>query len=308
MACRCDAGLGNTGTPNCSPLFSVMKKLILVPTYDSTGARNYIDTTVTLNEAYVTALINQSDSSKRWFPLPYIENVVSERAESSFEEAGSGRKSFIKQGTRTINGEIWGKEAQPVLAGKIKNSRCVDVSAFVIDLDGNIIGIGDITDTSKLYPIQLDAQSIDAVLDFATDSTTQKIKMTLAWDDSEKDEELYMLEDTVDFTFDALNVDGLLDIYVTYSGESTTGFVADLYSAYGSIKNPIVDSGLVIGDFSLYNNTSAASVTITSVTETPDGTYTFVIPVQTSADVLVLTPSKDGRDYTKVIETTITIP
>ena len=67
---------------------------------------------------------------------------------------------------------------------------------------------------------------------------------------------------------------------------------------YGSLKSLVPDTGLLVGDFSLYNNTTASSVTITSVTESPDGTYTFVIPTQTSADVMVLTPSKDGRSHT----------
>jgi hypothetical protein len=305
MACKCDVGLGNTGLPNCAPIASVIKKIILVPTFDSTGARNYIDLTDTLNEAYLTAAINDTDSSSRWFPLPIIENVTSERAESSFEEAPSGRRAFIKQGTRTLTGEIW--EAYPQLLGKIKASRCVDVSAFIVDYDGNIVGISNISE-NRLYPIKLDKQSIDANLIFATDSTKQKLSLTFAWDDSEKDEEVYMLVADEDFTFDALAAKGLLDIYSEYSSISTTGFVAELYGQYGSRKSLITDSGLVAIDFTLYNVTTSAAIVITSVTESPDGTYTFVIPAQTSADVLRLTPSKNGRDYTNVVSNTILIP
>lgn len=308
MACKCDAGLGNTGTPNCAPIASVTKKVIFVPTYKSDGTRNYIDLTTTLDAAYLTAAINNATTSERWFPLPYFENVTSERAESSFEEAPSGRRNFIKKGTRTLTGEIWGKDAQPQLIGKIEQTRCVDVSIFIVDIDGNIIGSGDVTDTGKLYPIRLDSQSIDAVLMAATDSTTQKIMVTMSFDDVEKDQDLYMLIADEDFTFDALDNNGLLDIYSSYSSITTTGFVANLYTSYGSLKDLIVDAGLVAGDFSLYNVTTASSITITSVTESPDGTYTFVIPLQASADVLRLTPSKNGRDYTEVVANTITIP
>lgn len=308
MACKCNAGLGNTGLPSCAPIASVTKKIIFVPTYKADGTRNYIDTTVTLDPAYLSAAINNSDVNERWLPMPYFENVVNERAESSFEEAPSGRRSFIKKGTRTLTGEIWGKEAQPQLISRIEKSRCVDVSIFIIDIEGNIIGSGDVTDTGKLYPIRLDSQSVDATLMYATDSTQQKIMVTMSFDDIEKDSDLYMLIDGEDFTFDALDSEGLLDIYSSYSSITTTGFVADLYTAYGSLKDLVVDSGLVAGDFTLYNETSASSVVITSVTESPDGTYTFVIPAQTSADVLTLTPSKTGRDYTEVIANQIVIP
>ena len=304
MACKCDVGLGNTGTPNCAPIASVIKKVILVPTYKADGTRNYIDLSVTLDEAYLTTALN-AVADERWFPLPTLENVTSERAESSFETAPSGRRAFIKQGTRTLTGEIW--DAYPQLLGKIKASRCVDVSAYIVDYDGNLLGISNITE-NRLYPIKLDKQSVDANLIFATDSTKQKLSFTFAWDDSEKDEEVYMIVDGEDFTFDALAAKGLLDIYVTYSGITTTGFVAALYTQYGSRKTLSVDSGLLIGDFSLYNNTTSSSITITSVTESPDGTYTFVIPIQTSADVLTLTPSKNGRDYTEVVAVDITIP
>jgi hypothetical protein len=52
-------------------------------------------------------------------------------------------------------------------------------------------------------------------------------------------------------------------------------------------------------------NADCCKVVITSVTESPDGTYTFVIPAQTSADVLTLNLQKDGFDMTAL---TVVIP
>lgn len=306
MACLCTVGVGNTGVPGCAPIYGVPKKFILTPTYDDSGVKNSLDLTVTMDAAWLTTQLNAA-SDVRLYPLPDFENVVSERGESTFEEAGSGRKVFIKEGVRTLTGEIWGRQALPQLAGKIKNNRCVDVSAYLVDNEGNIMGQGDASNPDILYPIPLDSSSIDAIFDFSTDSTKQKLKVTVSWADSVKDEELYMIEDTTDFTFDALNASGLLDIEVAYSSISTTGFVANLFNRY-SLKKASVDTGLIITDFALYNNTTAAAVVITSVTESPDGTYTFVIPAQTSADVMVLTPTKNGRDYTSVIASTILVP
>jgi hypothetical protein len=169
----------------------------------------------------------------------------------------------------------------------------------------------------------------------ATDGTTQKWNVTFTFSDSEKDEDIHLIQPGVDFTFDALASKGLLDICVAYSSITTTGFEAVLFNEYGlrkslnicvayssisttgfeavlfneyGLRKSLKDVGLVIGDFSLYNDTTAASVTITSVTESPDGTYTFVIPLQTSADSMTLTPSKDGRDYADVVATAIVIP
>ena len=260
----------------------------------------------TLDDSFLTTQLNAA-SDTRWYPLPEFENVVSERAESTFEEAPSGTRNFVRQGSRTLTGEIWGKQALPTLIGKIKAGRCVDVSAYIVDGDGKILGTGDATDPNKLYPIKLDSQSIDSIWMVATDSTTQKIMVSMTWDDSVKDEDIYLVQPEVDFTFNALDAAGLLDIQVAYSSISTTGFVAELFNEY-FLKKAGYNTGLILGDFSLYNNTTASSVTITSVTENPDGTYTFVTPAQTSADNMTLTPSKDGFDYTDVIATDIVIP
>ena len=61
-----------------------------------------------------------------------------------------------------------------------------------------------------------------------------------------------------------------------------------------SAVNAQTFKGAVLADFDLYNDTATASVVITSVTESPDGTYTFVIPAQTSADSMTLNLQKDG--------------
>ena len=67
--------------------------------------------------------------------------------------------------------------------------------------------------------------------------------------------------------------------------------------------------GLELADFSLAETSpSPGAIVITSVTESSDGVYDFVIPTATSADVLALTPSKTGFDFAAVTATAITIP
>jgi hypothetical protein len=86
---------------------------------------------------------------------------------------------------------------------------------------------------------------------------------------------------------------------------STTGFSTELTYDYGTAVTKQKFKGAVLADFTLYNETTTASVTITSVTEATDGNYDFVIPAQTSADVLTLSLSKDGFEMTDL---TVTIP
>ena len=85
------------------------------------------------------------------------------------------------------------------------------------------------------------------------------------------------------------DVNGLTDVNVAVSNESTTGFTGVATLDYGSCLNPEKFVGAQLADWSLYNDTQDAAVVITSATEGPDGTYTFVYAAQTPADVLTLT-------------------
>jgi len=84
---------------------------------------------------------------------------------------------------------------------------------------------------------------------------------------------------------------------------TTTGFSAKLTLDYGNAKTKLPISGLVAGDFVLYNVTDSAAVTISTCTESPDGTYAFTFTGQTNTDILRLslgttTPAKPFDDAT----------
>jgi len=140
----------------------------------------------------------------------------------------------------------------------------------------------------------------------ATDTTVEKLNISFDWLLSEEDGNLRFIVPTADL----FSSNGLLDIAATMTNISTTGFKAKLFTkeGYGDISKKYPMTGLLLADFVLYNVTDSAAVTITSVTEDPEGTYTFAFTAQTSADVLRLTPSLDGYDFTSVVATTVTIP
>lgn len=304
MACKCDVGLSNTGTPTCEPIATVAKKLIIVPTYDSTGAKSSVTIGTTLDQAFLDAKINAALAADRWFPLVTMENVTQERAESITETSGSGKIAFIREGSRSFFGEMW--KQSPTFLGKLKSAKCVDISIFVVDADGNLIGSCPSAD-GKIYPIAVDKDSWDVRMSSATDATVQKVTLGFNWSDNEKDEYISMLTED-DYTADFLGSKGLLDVSSVISNESTTGFTATLSTAYGSKASLVKVEGLLAGDFTLFNVTDTASVSIISVTESSAGVYDFTFSAETSSDVLRLTPSKNGYDFANVIANTILIP
>lgn len=301
MVCDCNATLNNTGTPTCEPLMSVMKKLIIVPIYDDAGVRNYIDLTVTLNQAYFTARINDTDASQRWYPTPEIKNITSEKADSIFETMEDATKFFIRQGLRSFLGVM--PKQSPAFLGKLEGFRCRQIGVYIIDKDGNLIG--SFTETGKLYPIRVDEASWNPVLVFGTDTTIQKVSLGFDFHIDENDSDLRMITATDITPVNLLALSGLLDVNAETSAPSTTSFKAELTLDYGSIINPILVKNWVIGDFSLYNVNDALAVTIISVTESPAGTYTFTYAAQGTTEVLRLSASKTGYAFEPVL---VTIP
>lgn len=306
-SCLCQETLGNTGEANCKPLAKVTKKIVLVPTYKADGTRNKISKSVLYSQVLLAAAVNNTDPLQRFYPSPLLENVTSERPAPTYETAPSGRKAFIKEGVRSMSMEIW--EQGPEYKKQLDKARCNEVSAYIIDLDGSIRGMELATDDGYLYPIKIDNQSWYVSLVMGTDTVTEKLLVTFDWDQTEDDAQLRMIA-AGDMTADWLGANGLLDIKSTISAISTTSFTAKLYTVFGSEFSKIPNRGLVAADFALYNVTDSAAVTITTAVEstTVPGTYVFTFSAQTSADVLRLTPTKTGFDYTAVIANTILIP
>lgn len=289
LGCNCNAGLSNTGRPNCVPIQSVTSKLIMVALTANDGSANFID--LTLPIPTWSDLVNEADASKRWFPLPNFENVELPKADSQFEEANSGRMVFLRQGKRSFTGELWAEDSSPTLLGKMQNNRCVDFGVYIVDVNGNLVGskVGD-----GLYPIPVDNPSFDPKLMFATDSTTQKIMVAFDFDRLFDESTMYMVTPTeAGINFNDLN--GLVDVNFVNGVVGATDYTADLQLDYGTAYNPILFKGAVSADFALYNNTTASSVVVTSV-ENMDGNYTFTFAAQTAGDSLTLSVDKTGFD------------
>jgi hypothetical protein len=263
----------------------------MVPLEDSTGAKNFLDLTSAPTVASITALINQADASKRWFPLPVFEKVELPKADSTFEEAPSGRKLFIKQGKRSFSGEIWNGASQ--LLGKIQDNRCVEFGVYIVDVNGNLVGSKDGT---KLYPIPVDNQSFDAKMMFATDTTVQKIMLAFDWYRL-FDESTMWLITANELGGDFNQFEGLLDVVLAKNSSSATTLVVDATLDYGTAINPIKVLGLVLADFTLKNATTGVAIPITTVvagTGVNANRYTLTFASQTLLTPLSLTVQKTG--------------
>lgn len=290
VGCNCNVGLSNTGRPGCVPLQSVTSKLVMVPLTANDGTLNGIDLSAALPTW--SDLINEADSSKRWFPLPEFENVELPKADSQFEEANSGRMAFLRQGKRSFAGELWGDDSTPTLLGKLTSGRCVQFGVYIVDVNGNLIGSKS---NGFLYPIPVDEQSWDPKFMFATDSTVQKIMLGFDFYRLFDESTMYMITVTeAGINFNDLN--GLIDVNLEVLSQVTTVSVTVNASFdYGTALNPILFQGATnTADWSIYNVTDSVLVGVPSgVTESTAGEY-VVDYTFTAAKVYTLSVVKDG--------------
>ena len=309
MANCCSLTVANTGF-GCTPIMEVVEKFIEVSYFKEDGTINEIDLTDTFNLAYFTALVNNADENLRWYPLPFVKNMVDERADSDFETFDDKTKIERQVGIRSVKTMITtlGNNAgavSPQMVGKINDKKCKVSGLFGITKSKQLVG--EMINDGFLAPIRIDNGSISAkLIKTGSGAVTQKIDLSFDWHIDVQDERLRTLE-ADEMSTDISLLNGLLDVTATYSAIGQTSFKATLKTQYGSYLNPVLVEGLVAGDMALYNVTDSASVTISSAVENPDGTYLISFASQTVADVLRLTITKDGYNFDAVTAATITI-
>ncbi len=299
-------------------MMEVTKRIDIIPYYDSTGARNFIDLTGTIDQAMFTAMINEADDSKRLYPLPQLKDIEDTRGEPITEKFKDDTQVFIRDGIRNFAGLIVRKDAQVKLKSAIESARCGDVGVYLVDRKGDYIGVVS-DDKTKLYPIRLDSDSISATLIKTTDTTTQKIRLMFSFHPDEDDGCLGMIANNEMNDATPLLFKGLLNVYATFSSITTTGANVKLYTDYGTPITPAVVEGMLSANFvssvtaaaaKVRNTTDSADVTVTATEQgSPlEGTYALAWAAQTSTDAIVVDLLANGFDFTAVRNSPIAIP
>lgn len=299
--CSCDYSLQNTGLPNCNYVLKYAVAAMLTPMRDSAGAANKIASGANVNDAYIIAKFNDTDKTQRFYYLKNLKNAnVGTPAEPVYQTFDDNSKVKIANGITSASFIF--AASSPTFLGKMQSFECEQMGIYFIDKEGYIIGIAN--SAGDLLPIEIAANSMNSQPTYGTPTTTYQITTTFDWDANVEHADIAAWENTVNWS--SSTVTSLLDVSSTiYSAVAATTMTLDLFYDYGSLNSKIPAEGLVIGDFTLYNVTDSASITITSVTEatTVPGRYVFVYPTQTSADVLRLTGSKNGFDFTNLANT-----
>lgn len=303
--CKCNVGIGNMGVPNCDQIFGAVKKFIYVPQYTAAGVENKVNPATTLNLAWATALINNSDKSVRFFFTPALKNVKMVKDAPVMESFEDGASNFIAESLRKVSAIL--PEVSPRLKANFEQVRCnANTMAYGVDLEGNLIGCTKYGD-GLLYPFPINPKSLYAGVAMAEDGASQQIGLSFEIPKAFDDSTLVMIAATAFTDFNLNNIAGLLDGNVSFSasGASTTVIVATITTPGADLFAPIRVEGLLIGNFvssvtgvagQLRNTTNGLDVAITTVVENTPGVYTITFPIQTTKNIVALA-KLNGYDF-----------
>lgn len=285
-------------------LSRVARRLILVPKWGQDQTENTLANEAAVTKAALQALFDDHDVKDRYYPLPNLDNVTNERAESTFFEWNSGQKEFIKDGVKHFVGMITVDDGGPALVAKLKEFRGAKFGCYIIDKDKNFNYYLDDAGTI-VKPIPIDGKSWDVRWIEPTYEAPGMIEISFDFADDMEDGSLrYIKKASLDF--DGTDYDDVYALWDVTLAEVSNTLTTIVFTAKTDYNIPI--TGLVLASFYLYNTTDSAQITITGLAEstTTPGQYTATFAAQTEADGYTLRVNKSRYDYNDTVSGSLT--
>lgn len=288
--CNCETGMHNLQSAACLIHPGITRKYIFVNTFKADGSLNSINLSVPFGEAEIDTLLTNSDKALRGYMSDSVSNFVTERADPNTETIDN--VNFItSQGVRTMSSDFLASCAD--LSTKINGNNCIDISVYLIDEDNGWNGV--VTRDNYLDPIRLERNSFGKVV-FPTESTIFKVSFSSTWQKSVKDGNLRTIPFSIHGT-DVLSKRGLIDVNASNAASLTSTTATVRFTSCDGSAQGSAFTGLLVGDFAMFNSTTDLAVVVTLAAENPDGTYELTFAAQTAADLGTITATSTGFEF-----------
>jgi len=300
-ACGGDNTNGNTGKSVSALQLKRPSCYIFMATTANDGTKNTIlesdFSNGVLPELFIQQKINHIDPSKRWYIVQDLRSVTNERADPERQSFDGGQNTVITaEGLRTVLATV--VDANARYKKNLDRLACkYPLSFFEVDECGSLGGTENPKDSTIFEPHAIAKKTFYAKLMKAQGSDSQTLQISFEYSDVEDDADEDIIPSN-SLGVDLCKEDSLLNLLVSYSGIANTAFTATLNLEYGGFPS-IVQSGLLVADFKLLDTVTGLPVSLTSVTESPKGTYAFVSDAMTAGNAMQLQIADDGTKYIK---------
>jgi hypothetical protein len=292
MSNCCQSGLLNTGKLPCIANPDYIVGVYLVPLNSSTpSVQNFIDLSQDFEADDLLNKLRATSPLNRWYPIMELVETDMPIADTTFETTTDGVKTFLFDGIRSFVAEKRGKNAPIKFAECLKKLRCSEWGVFIITANNMLLG--ERKNGDRLYPFAVNPDSFDPKAMFKTVGASQKLMLAFDLKRSVDLSRIYALVGS-DLTEDVdfVEVNGLIDVELIVANEvldTTLQFDLHVNDKYRSGLNPSTTgsvTGLVAADFAL--TIDGSTVTITSISEVTDGSYSVVAPAGSAGEEVVL--------------------
>ncbi len=172
MACKCDVKLYGLGAARCTIDFNIIRGVVFVD-LSTSALLTYYDPITGLPD--LEAMINNGIA----VVSPKLFDTSANKEASTRQTFGDGTSYFIRDGIRTLTATL----AKPIFSqvSAFNRLRCRKVGVYLIDNNGYLLGT-EFTLPKRLFPIPIQNQTIDAILQFATDTTVRTASVEFQFD------------------------------------------------------------------------------------------------------------------------------
>jgi len=285
VSCSCTSGVGGFGLIDC---FGKPSRIVGLgfQNLKSGGSDNYLLSPV--SQANWEGSLWNKNGSLRISLLNNIKEYTSERADAITETIDE-IALYLKDGQKMISFTVLG--APYKLKEYVDGLRCSTIGFYGISESGQLLGRRISTDSSSLGLIPIQKGTITTKMVDATNTTFSKMMVTFMVDERFDDSEfVYMPSDevTADLQYTNAMIQADAEATVDYP---TTITVTLSWAASGIVSGnglEPLENFDTASFFLLYNNDTSSAVTISSVAESPAGTYELSFAAQTTGDDLTL--------------------
>lgn len=288
--CACDGNIQNWGKPGCLTNLGAPSALVIAQRKTSAGVDNFMDLTVDWDQAYIEGFYCAEDADNRYIIIPQIQAYTPEQAEAITDESSYGITENVRDGVASLMFEYRSKDIYKDIR-KWKGVDCLDLMAFMIDTEGNLLGKYE--DGDKFGGFLIAANTLTTIPSPHNNETTNKYTIKFDLELGSGFEEFdYVSASSIDYSL--LLISPLRDVNIKITGitATTIDFVTTL--DYGDAKNRSV-KGLDVftgSDLNLRNVTDASDVVFATLTVDPlvDGGYNGTMASQDSSDLVYVQP------------------
>lgn len=290
ILCSCDSKPKNTGQPNCIGTRGRTIGFAMLDTFDADGNPNFILAGQLMTDVFMLSKINDTPD-KRWNILTGFKNVDQPVADAT-TETFDGVDEKVEDGVETFTGVRTGGSGDPKFKAILDSRECRDTSVYEITVNGELVG--ELGADGNLYPIKIETGTMNTKYIKPTQGTKQKLQFDFAvskvvYTGNYK----YISADQ--FEKPLLSYRSLQDIVGTADNATTTSVEITLKGEFGPFNQDEPFTGLVPGDWSLFNQTSQSIVAVLTAVEVGvTGVYNLTFAAQTASDVMEYDFTKAG--------------